>query len=242
MEERGECRGAGEGESSPVPASSESATQGPDCVPGRVDRFADSMYALLHRGAARTVRQELRRRRGAVWGGTSLLHDAYIRLREGGVTCPRGVDEERYCWGAFAIAMRRLLVERARRRLVRSERIDALSLEESIQPLAGVEEPEPRETLRLEDALRTLLVESPELHEVFALRHFAGLAREEIARLRGSRVEEVKRQLEVARARLRALIEAADRGNMGRSDETPVHHRRALHPARSEQERSDGGG
>lgn len=187
--------------------------------PARVDRFADAMYDLLRRGAGKTVRQELRGSWRAGYGGTSLLHDAYIRIRQTGLVCPSGVDEERYCWGAFVIAMRRLLVERARRRVAQSTRSGARGLDEVIEPLAGVDEPAPEDTLRLERAIRRLLVENAALYEVFALRHFAGLSREEVARLRGARVEEVKRQLEVARGRLRTLVELSEREEM---DPRPV--------------------
>jgi RNA polymerase sigma factor (TIGR02999 family) len=113
---------------------------------------------------------------------TALVHEAYLRL----VGDPQGHDWDSrgHFFAAAAEAMRRILVENARRKgrrkrgggLVRHDLLDA----------EQVAEPEVREDLLALDAALTKLASlDPQATQLVQLRYFAGLAIPEAARVLG---------------------------------------------------------
>ena len=128
---------------------------------------------------------------------TALVHEAWLRL--GGDTQPAWQNRSHF-FAAAAEAMRRILVERARRklRLKRGGELERVELD-----AAEIAAPaEDQRLLQVHDALEALAVEDPQKAEIVKLRFFVGLANEEIAALLGVNEKTVRRHWEVAKVRL----------------------------------------
>src|SRR5262249_24803856 len=112
---------------------------------------------------------------------TALVHEAYLRLVD--VEKPQHWESRGHFFAAVAEAMRRILVENARRR--RSEKhggqLRRIDFEEA-QSLA--EEPADQ-LLALDAALDQLATEDPVKAELVKLRCFAGLSHQEAAQALG---------------------------------------------------------
>jgi RNA polymerase sigma factor (TIGR02999 family) len=126
---------------------------------------------------------------------TALVHEVYLRLgRDNSVQW----DNPRHFFACAAEAMRRILVERARRvhalkRGGNRSRVD-LDLVD-----VGVEA-DPDAMLELDAALTELKSFDPRLAEVVMLRYFSGLSVEETAAAMETSPRTVKRDWSVARA------------------------------------------
>jgi RNA polymerase sigma factor (TIGR02999 family) len=112
---------------------------------------------------------------------TALVHEAYLRLVGG---------DERHEWngrghffGAAAEAMRRILVEAARRkgRAKRGGDLQRVDLD-AAQPAAG---PEHDEVILIDEAIAQLAAHDPVAARLVSLRYFAGLTVEEAAAAAG---------------------------------------------------------
>ena len=99
---------------------------------------------------------------------------------------------------AAAEAMRRVLIERARRRLTSKRGGDQIrtTWDES-KFESGVPTDE---VLAVDEALQKLEVENPELAEIVKLRYFAGMTMEEIAAAHECSLSKVERGWRIARA------------------------------------------
>jgi RNA polymerase sigma factor (TIGR02999 family) len=113
---------------------------------------------------------------------TALVHEAYLRLV--GVQ-PDGWNGRGHFFAAAAQAMRRILVENARRkrRLRHGGGACRLSLDDC-EPAADPA-PEAVDLVALSDSLDRLAAASPRRAEVVKLRYFAGLTLPEVAALLG---------------------------------------------------------
>lgn len=130
---------------------------------------------------------------------TALVHEAWLRL------VGQGDPESRPEWngrahffGAAAEAMRRILVERARKKA----RIRHGGAQQRVDfEQASFASKDPDETvLALNDALERLALESPLKAEVVKLRYFAGMEHAETARALGIAEITVRRHWKYARA------------------------------------------
>ncbi|MCA8949816.1 MAG: sigma-70 family RNA polymerase sigma factor [Planctomycetes bacterium] len=126
---------------------------------------------------------------------TALVHEAWLRLAGDG----SGWSHRGHFFGAAARAMRRLLVESARRRRAGKRGGDAIRA--PADDLAIVD-PDPARTLDLDEALAGLEREHPREARVVELRYFGGLSVEEVAEVLGVSVGTVERDWRLARARL----------------------------------------
>ena len=126
---------------------------------------------------------------------TALVHEAWLRLvNDGGRTCPnRG-----YFFAAAAEAMRRILVEHARRkaRLKHGGGQQRLNMEN----FNMVESPQDEKILLVNDALEQLEVEYPERARVVVLKYFSGLTNKEVALTMGIAERTVDRHWVFAKA------------------------------------------
>lgn len=129
---------------------------------------------------------------------TVLVHDAYVRLADG----DQRWQNRRHFFGAAAESMRRILIERARKRK-RLKRGGDLEREEfrETQIMAPVPDDE---LLEVNEALEKLNGVDPEAAELVKMRYFVGLTQEEIAEITGVSVRTVKRQWTYAKAWLRS--------------------------------------
>lgn len=163
---------------------------------GHVAAAADLLplvYSELRQLAGHRLRDE---RPGQTLQPTALVHEAYLRLvGEADIKW----DGRSHFFAAAAEAMRRILIDNARRRqslkrggdLARRE----LAEEDLIIDLGDVEG-----LLDLDTALTKLAAEEPELAKLVELRYFAGLSVEEAAEVLAVSGRTVKRNWAFARA------------------------------------------
>ena len=139
---------------------------------------------------------------GQTLQATALVHEAWLRLAGAGQQ--RAWNNRGHFFGAAAEAMRRILVDRARRRArVRHGgglgRVDLehvhLATEDNDDTL-----------LAMSDALDALARESPQKAEIVRLRYFIGLDNQEIARALGLSLSTVERSWAFARSRLHPAL------------------------------------
>lgn len=131
---------------------------------------------------------------------TALVHEAWMRLVGDKDLDWRG---RRHFFGAAAEAMRRVLVDHARR--AKSEKRGGDRERLSITVADIVTDQEPERLLMLDDALDRLAREDPRAAEVARLRLFAGLPVEETAKALEVSERTVMREWAYARARLAEL-------------------------------------
>lgn len=141
---------------------------------------------------------------------TALVHEAYLRLV--GPADEARWDNRGHFFAAAAEAMRRILVDAARRKRRIKHGGDRCRVDTDDVPLAA---PAPREDLvALDAALTRLGVEDPEAARLVELRHFAGLTVREAAQVLGISPRTADRVWAFARAWLhREVVGGAGVGN-----------------------------
>ncbi len=141
---------------------------------------------------------------------TALVHEAYLRLVGDG---PVHWNKRGHFFGAAAEAMRRILVERARKgRRIRHGGGRQRSGLDDVDAASPADDLLDDEILALDEALRKFEAEDPQRSSVAKLRYFAGLSMEQTADILGISRATVARHWTLARAWLRHEMRRADRG------------------------------
>jgi RNA polymerase sigma factor (TIGR02999 family) len=160
------------------------------------------VYDELRKLAARRLAQE---KPGQTLQATALVHEAYLRLvgTPGSGGEPQSAEispwnSRGHFFGAAAEAMRRILVENARRkgRLKRGGDLDRCHLEFAEPAVEGVSP----DVLAVDEALTALAQEYPDQAELVKLRYFAGLTLAEAAAALGISSATADRRWRYARA------------------------------------------
>jgi RNA polymerase sigma factor (TIGR02999 family) len=174
------------------------------------------VYDRLRELAGRKMRQE---RPDQTLQATALVHEAYLRLvgEVGMGDAAAGAWDGRWhFFSAAAEAMRRILVEQARRRsrLKRGGALRRVGMDEALDGARVTLNEPPDELLELDDALDRLAEAHPEKAKLVKLRYFAGLTVEEAARAMGMSGATVDRHWAFAKAWLyrRLTTGGADQG------------------------------
>ncbi|MFO1458328.1 MAG: ECF-type sigma factor [Verrucomicrobiota bacterium] len=160
------------------------------------------VYEELRRIAANQMARE---QPGQTLQATALVHEAWLRL-SGGDTPPVWRNRAHF-FGAAAEAMRRILVDTARRKLqlkrgANPERVDL--------PESSIQAPEEdARMLQVHEVLDQLAAEDPLKAEIVKLRYFVGLNHQEIGEALEVNEKTVRRHWEVSKVRLMELIEQA---------------------------------
>jgi RNA polymerase sigma factor (TIGR02999 family) len=150
------------------------------------------VYAELRRIAARQLRRE---RPNHTLQPTALVHEVYLRL----------VDQHQVDWnsqahffGVAAQAMRRILVDHARRRGAgkRGDGVPCVPIDEAKEVAAATEIP----VLALDRALDRLQKVDPELARIVELRAFGGLTIDQAAHVLNVSPSTAKRDWRTAKA------------------------------------------
>lgn len=133
---------------------------------------------------------------GQTLQATALVHDAWLQLAGG--ERPGNFANRAHFFGAAALAMRRILIDRARRKGAEKrgggvEHIDLDSVE--VAATAG-----DTTLLRIDEALEKLAREDPPSAELVRLRFFVGMKLEEAAQALGISERTAKRYWQFARA------------------------------------------
>jgi len=147
-----------------------------------------------------------REKPGQTLQATALVHEAYLRLVTTGDDKWQG---RRHFFAAAAEAMRRILVENARRKrsLKRGgdrERVDVDAVEiPSSTP--------PEEVLLVDEALESLVQRDPAAAELVKLRFFVGMTQEEAATSLGISTSTADRMWALARVWMQRALEGENR-------------------------------
>jgi RNA polymerase sigma factor (TIGR02999 family) len=169
---------------------------------------ASQLLPLVYDELRRLAKQKMARERpGQTLGATALVHEAYLRLVGNGDG--QQFDNRGHFFIAAAEAMRRILVENARRKMRQRHgggrrRVE---LAEGEFPAAT----DPDEFLALDEALSHLAADDPPAAEVAKLRLYAGLSVEEAALALGLSRATAYRHWTYARARLRCALRDDER-------------------------------
>ncbi|MCU0914416.1 MAG: ECF-type sigma factor [Planctomycetes bacterium] len=117
---------------------------------------------------------------GQTLQATALVHEAYLRLVGDE---PQSWENRGHFFGAAAEAMRRILVENARRKrsAKRGGHLERVDLEDQDIAIEGPSD----DLLALDEALAALIREDPGTAEVVKLRYFAGLSLAQVAAILG---------------------------------------------------------
>lgn len=140
-----------------------------------LDELLPLVYEELRRLAAARMAQESA---GHTLQPTALVHEAWLRLVNDG---DRTWKNRAYFFGAAAEAMRRILIESARRK----SRLKYGGGQErlNIADLELAETTPDEKVLLINDALEQLEAEHPERARVVVLKYFGGLTNKEVAEM-----------------------------------------------------------
>lgn len=162
--------------------------------PGNSEEFMATVYDELRRFASARLAGEAA---GQTLQATALVHEAWLQLVGEG---DRNWENRAHFFGAAAHAMRRILVDAARRksRLKRGANSVRVELED-----VDAEEIIPDDdVLLINEALEMLEREDPDQSQIVVLKFFGGLTNEEVAQTLGIGERTVYRQWVCAKARL----------------------------------------
>jgi len=142
-------------------------------------RAADELLPLVYEELRRLAAQKmLQERPGQTLQATALVHEAYIRL----VGSNDGNWSGRtHFFAAAAEAMRRILIENARRKQRLKHGADRQKIDLQDASIA-IEEPS-ENIIALDEALSKLALEDPVKAELVKMRYFAGLTIEQAAKI-----------------------------------------------------------
>lgn len=177
----------------------------PAAYAGAVEPAVSALYAELRSLAHGMMRRE---RGGHTLQTTGLVHEAWMRLGQGGQW-----DSRHHFLGAAAHAMRRILVEyaRARGRDKRGGGAQVVSLDTAADVTLAELYGQAVDLLALDEALDRLATRSELGARIIELRFFAGMSHQEIATACDVSLRTVERSFRFARAYLhQALSEPGD--------------------------------
>jgi RNA polymerase sigma factor (TIGR02999 family) len=171
--------------------------------PHAAEQLLPLVYEELRRLAAQKLAQE---KPGQTLQATALVHEAYLRLVGSGEAAggEQRWDSRGHFFAAAAEAMRRILVENARRK--HRHRHGGGRRRVRLGDLPATER-DPEDVLALDDALARLAAEDAAAAEVVKLRFYAGLSVEEAADALGFSRAQGYRHWNYARAWLRCALE-----------------------------------
>lgn len=151
------------------------------------------VYDELRKLAAQKLAQESP---GQTLQATALVHEAYVRLVD--VDRARHWDSRGHFFAAAAEAMRRILVDNARRkqRVKHGGAGQRVELVEELLPFEGPD----ADILAVHEALEQLTQQDPQTAELVKLHFFAGFPLEQVAELLGLSARSAYRNWSYARA------------------------------------------
>ena len=158
------------------------------------DELLPLVYEELHLLAVQKLSQETP---GQTLQATSLVHEAYIRLVDGGCD---DWNSRGHFFKAAAEAMRRILVENARRK--KSVKGGGAYSRINLDMAIASKSSRPEELISLDAALSKLSLEDPPVVELVKLRYFAGLTLDQAAKVMGVSRRTVARYWEYGRVKL----------------------------------------
>jgi RNA polymerase sigma factor (TIGR02999 family) len=171
--------------------------------PRAAEQLLPLVYDELRKLAAQRLAQE---RPGQTLEATALVHEAYVRLV--GAENARPWNGRGHFFAAAAEAMRRILVENARRKGRRKHGGERRQVAVDCDALAAAGPGE--EVLALHDALEQFAARDPLKAQLVELRFFGGLTLAEAAECLGVSLSTADRAWRYARAWLYAAMAGSD--------------------------------
>jgi RNA polymerase sigma factor (TIGR02999 family) len=169
--------------------------------PHAAEQLLPLVYDELRKLAAQKLAQE---KPGQTLEATALVHEAYLRLVD--VEKVQHWDSRGHFFAAAAEAMRRVLIDNARRR--RSQRRGGEAQRCSLEGLVKASPASDDEMLAVNDALERLHQLAPSKAELVKLRYFGGLTIPEAAQALGISITTANRYWAYARAWLHEELAA----------------------------------
>ena len=143
---------------------------------------ADELLPLIYDQLRGLAQQKLRHEpAGQTLQGTALVHEAYLRLV--GNQNQQNWEGRRHFFAAAAEAMRRILVDNARRK--QGLKHGGNLQREPLREIAAEPGSSQDDVLTISEALDKFAEQDPEKAELVKLRYFAGLTLPEIAEIQG---------------------------------------------------------
>jgi RNA polymerase sigma factor (TIGR02999 family) len=141
--------------------------------PRAAEQLLPLVYDELRKLAAEKMAEE---KPGQTLQATALVHEAYVRLVGSG--SPEFANR-RHFFAAAAEAMRRILIDRARRK--RTEKHGGLRHRINLDDVDVAADSNSADLLAIDEALTKLAAEDPVKAQLVTLRYFAGLSVQEAA-------------------------------------------------------------
>jgi len=169
--------------------------------PQAAEQLLPLVYGELRRLAAQRLAQE---KPGQTFEATGLVHEAYLRLVD--VEKVQQWNSRGHFFAAAALAMRRILVDNARRKQAdkRGGQGRRVPLEAADVGLTSPAE----QLLDIDEALTRLAEEDEQAARLIQLRYFAGLSIEDAAEAIGISRSTAYEHWSYARVRLKTLLDA----------------------------------
>jgi len=175
--------------------------------PHAAEQLLPLVYDELRKLAAQKLVQE---KPGQTLEATALVHEAYLRLigDQPAAQAREHWDSRGHFFSAAAEAMRRILVDQARRKhsQKRGGTLRRVELDEGAF-LAAPEKQAEENLLALDEALQELEKEEPAKARLVKLRYFAGMSLEDAAKSLGISLATAKRHWVYARSWLYGKIQ-----------------------------------
>jgi len=163
------------------------------------------VYDELRKLAAQRMAQE---KPGQTLEATALVHEAYVRLV--GTNASQRWQSRRHFFAAAAEAMRRILVENARRKNSQKHGGGLIRRECILETVPHVSTRDPLEILNIQEALDRLDEKSPRKAELVKLRYFLGCTISEAAQILGIAPATAEEDWTYAKAWLRRQLGRQD--------------------------------
>lgn len=170
--------------------------------PSAADKLLPLVYDELRKLAAARMAQESP---DHTLQATALVHEAYLRLVSGGGQEARSWDSRGHFFAAAAEAMRRILVETARRKRRHKEVCELRELD--INDLTSALSDPREDLLALDEALTKLSSVDSMAAQLVQYRYFAGLTLSEAAELLGIPPRSADRSWAYAKSWLRREVQ-----------------------------------
>ena len=165
-------------------------------------RWLPEVYEELRQLAAARMAREAG---GLTLQPTALVHEAWIKLT---IRDDRKWNDREHFFRSAALAMRRILVESARRKRRRSSALQSDLKQEGPMKIPA-ETPEDR-LLRIDETLKKLEEQDPEGAHVVILKFFGGLTNREVAESLGVTERTVERRWAYAKSALLTMIRSKE--------------------------------
>jgi RNA polymerase sigma factor (TIGR02999 family) len=168
--------------------------------PHAAEQLLPLVYDELRKLAAQRLAQE---KPGQTLQATALVHEAYLRL----VDTPKAQawNSRGHFFAAAAEAMRRILVEQARRK--QADKRGGRRRRVELNDADAAYTPPDADLLDIDEALTRLAGEDSQAAQLIQLRYFGGLSLEDAAEVVGLSRSSAYGHWAYARARLRCLLE-----------------------------------